>query len=208
MIINSCFYLQIYHLDIRSPPTGRPLGPDWWVTIHRVTKSRTWLKQLSTHTDIRIRISAQSELMLTLCDPMDWGPPGSSVHGILQARVLEWVVMPSSRRSSQPRDRARGLLHYRQILFHLSTWCVFPTTAQQHSPLLSRNGTCSDPPEASETWGQQGKNGICFSTLYLGGGTLRWLHYFPSPPGVLAWCTPHGCDGFYSHNQVLSQGSS
>ena len=37
---------------------------------------------------------------------MDWGPPGSCVHGILRARVLEWVVMPSSR-SSQPRDRAR-----------------------------------------------------------------------------------------------------
>ena len=40
---------------------------------------------------------------LTLCDPMDCSPPGSSVHGILQARILEWVAMPSSRRSSQPR---------------------------------------------------------------------------------------------------------
>jgi len=37
---------------------------------------------------------------LTLCDPMDCSPPGSSVHGILQARILEWVAMPSSRRSS------------------------------------------------------------------------------------------------------------
>ena len=33
----------------------------------------------------------------TLCDPMDGSPPGSSVHGILQARILEWVAMPSSR---------------------------------------------------------------------------------------------------------------
>jgi len=41
---------------------------------------------------------------LTLCDPMDYSPPGSSVHGILQARILEWVAMPFSRRSSQPRD--------------------------------------------------------------------------------------------------------
>ena len=41
----------------------------------------------------------------TLCDPMDCSPPGSSVHGILQARTLEWVAMPSSRGSSQPRDR-------------------------------------------------------------------------------------------------------
>ena len=38
------------------------------------------------------------------CNPMDYGPPGSSVHGILQARILEWVAMPSSRGSSQPKD--------------------------------------------------------------------------------------------------------
>ena len=41
---------------------------------------------------------------LTLCDPMDCSPPGSSVHGILQARILEWVAIPFSRGSSQPRD--------------------------------------------------------------------------------------------------------
>ena len=40
----------------------------------------------------------------TLCDPMDCSPPASSVHGILQARTLEWVAMPSSRGSSQRRD--------------------------------------------------------------------------------------------------------
>ena len=34
---------------------------------------------------------------LTVCDPMEWSPPGSSVHGILQAGILEWVAMPSSR---------------------------------------------------------------------------------------------------------------
>ena len=37
---------------------------------------------------------------LTLCDPLDCSLPGSSVHGILQARILEWVAVPSSRRSS------------------------------------------------------------------------------------------------------------
>ena len=42
---------------------------------------------------------------LTLCDPMDCSPPGSSVHEISQARMLEWVAIPSSRGSSQPRDR-------------------------------------------------------------------------------------------------------
>ena len=38
---------------------------------------------------------------------MDRSPPGSSVHGILQARTLEWVAMPSSRGSSPPRDQTR-----------------------------------------------------------------------------------------------------
>ena len=41
---------------------------------------------------------------LTLCDPMDCSLPGSSVHGILQVRILETVAMPSSRGSSRPRD--------------------------------------------------------------------------------------------------------
>ena len=43
----------------------------------------------------------------TLCDPMDCSLPGSSVPGILQARILEWVAMPCSTGSSQPRDRAQ-----------------------------------------------------------------------------------------------------
>ena len=42
---------------------------------------------------------------LTLCYPTDCSPPGSSVHGIPQARILEWVAMPSSRESLQPRDQ-------------------------------------------------------------------------------------------------------
>ena len=42
---------------------------------------------------------------LTLCDPMDCSLPGSSVRGVLQARILEWVAMPSSKGSSQPRNR-------------------------------------------------------------------------------------------------------
>ena len=41
---------------------------------------------------------------LTLCNLVDWSPPGSSVHGILQARIPEWVAMSFSRGSSWPRD--------------------------------------------------------------------------------------------------------
>ena len=43
----------------------------------------------------------------TLRDPMDCGSPGSSVHGILRARILEWIAMPSSRGSSPPRDETQ-----------------------------------------------------------------------------------------------------
>ena len=43
----------------------------------------------------------------TLCDPMGLNLPGSSVHGIFQARVLEWVAISFSRRSPRPRDRTR-----------------------------------------------------------------------------------------------------
>ena len=39
------------------------------------------------------------------CDPVNCSPPGSSVHGILQARILEWVVISFSRESSPPRDQ-------------------------------------------------------------------------------------------------------
>ena len=40
------------------------------------------------------------QLCLNLCDPMDCSQPGSSVHGLLQVRILKWIVMPSSRGSS------------------------------------------------------------------------------------------------------------
>ena len=61
----------------------------------------------------------------TLCDPMDCGPPGSSVHGDSPARLLEWVVMPSCRGSSPSRDQTQvscasciaSLLKYPSIFF-------------------------------------------------------------------------------------------
>ena len=46
-----------------------------------------------------------AQLCLTLCDRMDHSLPGSSVRGILQARMLEWVAIFFSRGSSQPRDQ-------------------------------------------------------------------------------------------------------
>ena len=49
-------------------------------------------------------MSMRAQLCLILCVPMGCSRPGSSVHGILQERILEWVAISFSRKSSQPRD--------------------------------------------------------------------------------------------------------
>ena len=56
-----------------------------------------------------------------LCDPMDCSSPGSSVHGLLQARILQQVAIPFSRESSQPRDWAHISRIGRWILYHWAT---------------------------------------------------------------------------------------
>ena len=73
-----------------------------------------------------------AQLCLTLCDPMAWSPPGFSVHGILQARILEWVTIPFSRGSSQPRDQTQVSCIGRQILYclsHQGSPCVWKSTS-------------------------------------------------------------------------------
>ena len=69
-----------------------------WVT-YLVTYLVTCLFQIS------MKWSEVAQSCLTLCDPMDCSLPGSSVHGIFQARVLEWVAISFSRRPSQPKNR-------------------------------------------------------------------------------------------------------
>ena len=70
----------------------------------------------------RVRVCAQS--CPALCDPMDCSPPGSSVHGISQARIQAWVAIPFSRGSSRPRDQTHVSCIScisRQILYHCTT---------------------------------------------------------------------------------------
>ena len=61
-----------------------------------------------------------AQLCLTLCDPMDCSLPGSSVHGILQAKILEWLAISFSRRSSWSRDWTH-VSHIAVRVYHLST---------------------------------------------------------------------------------------
>ena len=78
----------------------------------------------------------------TLCDPMDCSPPDSSVHGIFQARILEWVAISSSRGSSQSKDRTHiSCVSYtvRWILYHWATWgtlCIESYVLIYFSPFL------------------------------------------------------------------------
>ena len=62
-----------------------------------------------------------SQSRLTLCDPVDCSPPGSPVHGILQARMLEWVALFQGIFLTWGwNPHHRHLLHYRQIFYPLS----------------------------------------------------------------------------------------
>ena len=63
-----------------------------------------WLDGIIDSIDMKVKVAQSCP---TLCDPVDCSLPGSSVHGILQARILEWVADPFSRESSQSRNRTQ-----------------------------------------------------------------------------------------------------
>ena len=71
----------------------------------KAEKSSCHYYTLSVPTLLNLVCVLIAKLCPTLCDPMDCKPPSSSACGILQARILEWVTVPFSRGSSQPRDR-------------------------------------------------------------------------------------------------------
>ena len=62
-----------------------------------------------------------AKLCPTLCNPLDCSPPGSSIHGILQARILECITISFSRRYSWPRDQSHVSCIGRRILYH---WAI------------------------------------------------------------------------------------
>ena len=69
------------------------------LNIQCFPSNRVAIKSKCIHSSVKVKVT---QLCLTLCDPMDY-----TVHGILQARILEWVVFPFSRESSQPRDQTQ-----------------------------------------------------------------------------------------------------
>ena len=78
-----------------------PLQKPW---LYFLLKS-TWIKAVTFNLNQFNFSWSVTQLCLTLCDTMDSSPSASSVHGIFQARILEWVTISFSRGSSQPRDQ-------------------------------------------------------------------------------------------------------
>ena len=104
----------------------------WQATVHGVTKNQTPLKWLNTREEYirpqNMEFHAHAKLLqscLTLCDPMDCCPPGSSDHGLFQARIFEWFAISYSRGSSQPRNQTH--ISYiscivGRVVYHWAIW--------------------------------------------------------------------------------------
>ena len=120
-----------------------------WREGHR--ELSTPLYSASSEDSHRLRACVCAHSCSTLCDPMDCSPPGSSVHGIFQARILEQVAISYSRGSSWPRDGSN--LHLlsscigRQILYLFATWEALIQTAAAKS--LQSCPTLLDPIDGS-----------------------------------------------------------
>ena len=99
-----------------------------WVALHSMTHSFIELRKPFCHNktvihkrdEVKKVKSEVSQSCLSLWDPMDYSLRGSSVHGIFQTRILEWVAISFSRGSSWPQGLNPDLLHHRQMLHHLS----------------------------------------------------------------------------------------
>ena len=72
--------------------------------------------------------SEVTQSCLTLCDAMDSSLPGSTVHGIFQARILEWAAISFSREIFPTQGSNPGLLHCRQTLYHLCRQILYTVT--------------------------------------------------------------------------------
>ena len=88
--------------DLSSPPGTEPVPPE-----------------VEALKEVNVLVAQSCQ---TLCDPLDCSPPGSSVHGVLQARILEWVAISFSRGYSRSRDVTCISCIGRRILYHRATW--------------------------------------------------------------------------------------
>ena len=93
--------------------------------LQRQSHSKLWCYRLKKFTLSSSSVCIHAQSCLTLCNSMNCSPPGSSVHGLLQARILEWVAISFSKGSSPPRDQTGNSCVScigRWILYHCITW--------------------------------------------------------------------------------------
>ena len=133
--------------EIAAPPLGARASvteaPRWAALWESLSSDERLLFQRQT-------ISPEA-CMHAQWDPVDCSPPGYSVHGILQARILEWVATPSSRGSSWPRDRTHASwisCTGRSILYH---WVTREASQRQclWTPFQQRQPVAEDQPLVS-----------------------------------------------------------
>ena len=98
-------------------------------------------------------VTEVAQSCLTLCDPMDCSLPGSSVHEILQARVLEWVAISFSRGSSPPRNQTWS------PALQADSFPTEPREAQKISLSKTKKSrmtiSCTEQKDTSETWSEK-----------------------------------------------------
>ena len=114
-ILMHCLFFSIPTTEHRLfgllTPT-RTANPPLNNEIREMSQCLSWIPSSKWASSLKqkhflVEWSEVTPLCLTLCDPMDCSPPGSSVHGDSQARTLEWAARPSSRGSPQPRDQTQ-----------------------------------------------------------------------------------------------------
>ena len=109
-------------LNDGSVPGGRSCVWNRWLSIWVRVSEETPSVFSTGFWIVRLDKNYVAQSHLTLCNPMDCSPPGSSVHGIFQVRILEWVAI-LSKGSSWPRDWTCHLLHWQTYsLYHWVTW--------------------------------------------------------------------------------------
>ena len=104
-----------------GPSVSQPAPPPVTPRVLRPTSraSGVWAPSVALVSSLMPKL-AITQLCLTLCDPMDCSPPGSSIHGIFQSRIQEWVAISFLYGIFLAQGLNLGLLHCRQILYFLS----------------------------------------------------------------------------------------
>ena len=135
--VMSLLFHMLSRLVINFLPRSKPLLISWLQSPSAVIlailqdkkKKSLWLSSI---TQEKVKFAQSCP---TLCDPMDCSPPGSSVHGILQARILEWVAFPFSRGSSWPKDGTQ-VFHIAGGFFTSWSTREAPVTQEPRSPFV------------------------------------------------------------------------